>query len=149
MSQRTWRRIPVSTDNAGAHTDPLDWVEEQRLRIFENTVFRKIFDAKRDEVTGEWRKLHNAELHALYSSPGTIRNIKSIRLRWAGHVAAKQERGGKEEEEEKEKQRKRKKTRKREKEKGRKRKDEEREEAEDEEVAERKMKMRKESKRRK
>ncbi|KAJ4442676.1 hypothetical protein ANN_04265 [Periplaneta americana] len=52
-----------------------------------NKVLRKIFGAKRDEVTGEWRKLHNAELHALYSSPDIIRNIKSRRLRWAGHVA--------------------------------------------------------------
>ncbi|KAJ4449410.1 hypothetical protein ANN_00809 [Periplaneta americana] len=48
---------------------------------------KKIFGAKRDEVTGEWRKLHNAELHALYPSPDIIRNIKSRRLRWAGHVA--------------------------------------------------------------
>ncbi|KAJ4438188.1 hypothetical protein ANN_14127 [Periplaneta americana] len=61
--------------------------EEQRLRVFENKVLRKIFGAKRDEVTGEWRKLHNAELHALYLSPDIIRNIKSRRLRWAGHVA--------------------------------------------------------------
>ncbi|KAJ4450358.1 hypothetical protein ANN_01779 [Periplaneta americana] len=61
--------------------------EEQRLRVFENKVLRKIFGAKRDEVTGEWRKLHNAELHVLYSSPDIIRNIKSRRLRWAGHVA--------------------------------------------------------------
>ncbi|KAJ4450438.1 hypothetical protein ANN_01862 [Periplaneta americana] len=61
--------------------------EEQRLRVFENKVLRKIFEAKRDEVTGEWRKLHNAELHALYSSRDIIRNIKSRRLRWAGHVA--------------------------------------------------------------
>ncbi|KAJ4435817.1 hypothetical protein ANN_18436 [Periplaneta americana] len=61
--------------------------EEQRLRVFENKVLRKIFGAKRDEVTGEWRKLHNAELHALYTSPDIIRNIKSRRLRWAGHDA--------------------------------------------------------------
>ncbi|KAJ4433726.1 hypothetical protein ANN_16037 [Periplaneta americana] len=61
--------------------------EEHRLRVFENKVLRKIFRAKRDEVTGEWRKLHNTELHALYSSPDIIRNIKSRRLRWAGHVA--------------------------------------------------------------
>ncbi|KAJ4444042.1 hypothetical protein ANN_05831 [Periplaneta americana] len=46
-----------------------------------------MFGAKRDEITGEWRKLHNAELHALYSSPDIIWNIKSRRLRWAGHVA--------------------------------------------------------------
>ncbi|KAJ4429397.1 hypothetical protein ANN_21554 [Periplaneta americana] len=61
--------------------------EEHRLRVFENKVLRKIFGAKRDEVTGEWRKLHNTELHALYSSPDIIRNIKSRPLRWAGHVA--------------------------------------------------------------
>ncbi|KAJ4441834.1 hypothetical protein ANN_11693 [Periplaneta americana] len=61
--------------------------EEQRLRMFENKVLRKIFGAKRDEVTGEWRKLHNAKLHTLYSSPDIIRNIKFRRLRWAGHVA--------------------------------------------------------------
>ncbi|KAJ4448597.1 hypothetical protein ANN_10616 [Periplaneta americana] len=58
-----------------------------RLRLFENKVLRKIFGAKRDEVTGEWRKLHNTELHSLYSSPDIIRNLKSRRLRWAGHVA--------------------------------------------------------------
>ncbi|KAJ4428817.1 hypothetical protein ANN_25810 [Periplaneta americana] len=61
--------------------------EEHRLTVFENKVLRKIFGAKRDEVTGEWRKLHNTELHALYFSPDIIRNIKSRRLRWAGHVA--------------------------------------------------------------
>ncbi|KAJ4441953.1 hypothetical protein ANN_11817 [Periplaneta americana] len=61
--------------------------KNQRLRVFENKVLRKIFGAKRDEVTGEWRKLHNTELHALYSSPDIIRNIKSRRLKWAGHVA--------------------------------------------------------------
>ncbi|KAJ4431945.1 hypothetical protein ANN_20554, partial [Periplaneta americana] len=57
------------------------------LRVFENKVLRTIFGPKRDEVTGEWRKLHNTELNALYSSPDVIRNIKSRRLRWAGHVA--------------------------------------------------------------
>ncbi|KAJ4442213.1 hypothetical protein ANN_12079 [Periplaneta americana] len=61
--------------------------EEQRLRESENKVLRKIFGAKRDEVTGEWRRLQNAELHALYSSPDIIRNIKSRYLRWARHVA--------------------------------------------------------------
>ncbi|KAJ4444635.1 hypothetical protein ANN_06431 [Periplaneta americana] len=59
----------------------------RELRVFENKVLRKIFGTKRDEVTGEWTKLHNAELHALYSSPDIIRNIKSRLLRWAGHVA--------------------------------------------------------------
>jgi hypothetical protein len=53
----------------------------------ENRVLRKIFGPKRDEVTGEWRRLHNEELYALYSSPNIIRVMKSRRLRWAGHVA--------------------------------------------------------------
>ncbi|KAJ4444563.1 hypothetical protein ANN_06358 [Periplaneta americana] len=57
------------------------------IKGVENKVLREIFGAKRDEITGEWRKLNNAELHALYSSPDIIRNIKSRRLRWAGHVA--------------------------------------------------------------
>jgi hypothetical protein len=55
--------------------------------VFENGVLRGIFGSKRDEVTGEWRKLHNRELHNLYSSPDIIRQIKSRRMRWAGHVA--------------------------------------------------------------
>jgi hypothetical protein len=50
-------------------------------------VLRRIFGPKRDEVTGEWRKLHNEELNGLYCSPNTVRVIKSIRMRWAGHVA--------------------------------------------------------------
>jgi hypothetical protein len=57
------------------------------VRVFENKVLRRIFGSKRDEVTGEWRILHNKELYALYSSPSIIRVIKSRRLRWAGHVA--------------------------------------------------------------
>jgi hypothetical protein len=57
------------------------------LRVFENRVLRRIFDPKRDEVTGDWRKLHNEELHNLYSSPNIIRMIKSRRARWTGHVA--------------------------------------------------------------
>jgi hypothetical protein len=55
--------------------------------VFENRVLRKIFGPKRDEVTGEWRKLHNNELHNLYPSPSIITIIKSRRMRWAGHVA--------------------------------------------------------------
>ena len=55
--------------------------------MFEIKVLRKIFGAMMDEITGEWRKLHNAELHTLYCSPGIIRNLKSRRLRRAGHVA--------------------------------------------------------------
>jgi hypothetical protein len=55
--------------------------------VFENRVLRRIFGPKRDEVTGEWRKLQNEELHDLYSSPSTIRIIRSRRMSWAGHVA--------------------------------------------------------------
>jgi hypothetical protein len=55
--------------------------------VFENRVLRRIFGSKRDDVTGGWRKLHNEELHNLYSSPSTIRMIKSKRMRWAGNVA--------------------------------------------------------------
>jgi hypothetical protein len=60
--------------------------EEHRLRAFENRVLR-IFGLKIDEMTGGWRKLHNEELHNLYSPPSIIRMIKSRRMRWAGHVA--------------------------------------------------------------
>jgi hypothetical protein len=55
--------------------------------VFENRVLRRVFGPKRDEVTGQWRKLHNEELHNLYSSPDIIRQDKSRRMRWAGHVA--------------------------------------------------------------
>jgi hypothetical protein len=61
--------------------------EEHRLRVFENRVLRRIFGPKRDEVTGEWRKLRIDELRDLYSSPRIIRIIKSRRMKWAGHVA--------------------------------------------------------------
>jgi hypothetical protein len=61
--------------------------EQHKLRVFENRVLRRIFGPKRVGVTGEWRKLHNEELHNLYSSPSIIRIIKSRRMRWAGHVA--------------------------------------------------------------
>ena len=71
----------------GCETWSLTLREEHRLRVFENKVLGKIFRAKKDEITGEWRKFHNIELHALYSSPNIIRSIKSSRLRWAGHVA--------------------------------------------------------------
>jgi hypothetical protein len=60
--------------------------EEHRLRFFENRMLRRIFGPKR-EKDGSWRKLHNDELHSLYSSPNIVRVIKSKRMRWAGHVA--------------------------------------------------------------
>jgi hypothetical protein len=61
--------------------------EERKLRVFENRVLRKVFKPKKDEVTGEWRKLHNEELNDLYSLPNIVRVVKSRRMRWAGHVA--------------------------------------------------------------
>jgi hypothetical protein len=70
----------------GCETWSLTLREEHRLRVFENRVLRRIFGLKRAEVTGEWRKLYNEELHILYSSPD-IRQIKSRGMRWAEHVA--------------------------------------------------------------
>jgi len=61
--------------------------EERKLRVFENTVLWRIFGPRRDEVTGEWRRLLNKELNDLYCSPNIVRVIKSRRMRWAGHVA--------------------------------------------------------------
>jgi hypothetical protein len=54
--------------------------------VFENRMLRRIFGPKRDEVAGGWRKLHNEELHGLYSSPSIVKVIKARRMRWAGHV---------------------------------------------------------------
>jgi hypothetical protein len=71
----------------GCETWSLTLRKEHRLRVFENRVLRRIFGPRKDEVTGEWRKLHNEELHDLYSSPSIIRIIKSRRMGWAGHVA--------------------------------------------------------------
>jgi hypothetical protein len=71
----------------GFETWSLTLREEHRLKVFENRVLRRIFEPKTDEVTGEWRKLHNEELHNLYSSTDIIRQVKSRRMRWAGHVA--------------------------------------------------------------
>jgi hypothetical protein len=71
----------------GCETWSLTSWEEHRLRVFENRVVRRIFGPKSDEVTGKWRKFHNGELHNLYSSPDIIRQIKSRRMWWAGHVA--------------------------------------------------------------
>ena len=62
-------------------------VKSRKLMVFENRVLRRIFGPRRDEVTGEWRKLHNEELNDLYSSPNIVRVIKSRGMRWAGHVA--------------------------------------------------------------
>ena len=65
--------------------------EERRLRVFENRVLRRVFGPTRDDVTGEWRKLHNEKLSDLYSLPNIVRVVKSRRMRWAGHVARMRE----------------------------------------------------------
>ena len=68
--------------------------EERKLSVSENMVLRRIFGPRRDEVTGEWRRLHNEELNDLYSSPNIVRVLKSRRMRWAGHVARMGEESG-------------------------------------------------------
>ena len=78
----------------GCETWSLTLREERKLRVLENRVLRRVFGPKRDEVTGEWRKLHNEELSDLYSLPIFVRVVKSRRMRWVGHVARIGERRG-------------------------------------------------------
>jgi hypothetical protein len=77
----------------GYETLSLTLREEHKLRVSENRDLKRIFGSKRDEVTGDWRKLHNEELHNLYSSPNIIRMLKSSRMRWTGHIARMGRRG--------------------------------------------------------
>jgi hypothetical protein len=84
---KIYKSIILTVVLYGCETWPLSLREKYRLRLFENRVLRTIFGPKRVEVTGEWRKLHNEELHILYSSPNIIKQIKSKRMRLAGHVA--------------------------------------------------------------
>jgi hypothetical protein len=84
---KIYRTIILPVVLYGCETWSLTLREERKLRVFENMVLRRIFGPKRDEVTGEWRRLHNKELYALYSSPNIIPVIKSRSLRWARHVA--------------------------------------------------------------
>jgi hypothetical protein len=76
----------------GCETWSLTLREEHRLGVFENRVLKRIFGPKRDEVTGEWRKLHNEELHDLYSSPSIIRIIKAWRMRACSTNGGEEER---------------------------------------------------------
>ena len=87
LKVKTYKTIILLVVLYGCETWSLTLREEHRLRVFKNKVLRKIFGVKRDEITGEWRELHNAELHAFYSLPNIIRNLKSRQMRWAGHVA--------------------------------------------------------------
>ena len=85
--QSIYRTIILPVVLYGCETWSLTLREERRLRMFENRVLRRVFGPKRDEMTGEWRKLHNEELNDLYSLPNIVRVVKSRRMRWAGHVA--------------------------------------------------------------
>jgi hypothetical protein len=91
---KIYRNIILPVVLCGCETLPLTLREECRLRVFENRVLRRVFDPKRDEVAGEWRKLHNEELNDLYSLPNIVRVVKSKRMRWTGHVARMGEESG-------------------------------------------------------
>jgi hypothetical protein len=91
---RVYRTIILRVVLYGCETWSLTLREEQRLRVFQNRVLRRIFGPMRDEATGEWRRLHNEELNDLYSSPNIIRVIKGRRMRCAGHVARMVEKRG-------------------------------------------------------
>jgi hypothetical protein len=84
---RIYKTIILPVVLYGCETWSLTLREKHRLKVFGNRVLRRIFGPKRNEVTGEWRELHNKELHDLYCSPSIIRMIKSRRMRWARHVA--------------------------------------------------------------
>ena len=87
LKVKTYKTIILPVVLYGCETWSLTLLVEHRLRVFQNKVLSNMFGAKKDKIKGEWRKLHNGQLHALYYSPNIIRNLKSRRLRWAGHVA--------------------------------------------------------------
>jgi hypothetical protein len=87
LMEKIYKTIILPVVLYGCETLSVTLRKEHRLRIFENRVLRRIFGPKRDEVTGGWRKLHNGELHGLYSAPSIVRVIKARRMRWAEHVA--------------------------------------------------------------
>jgi hypothetical protein len=86
MKIKMYKTVILPVVLYGCETWSFTLREEQRLRVFENRVLRRIFGPQREE-DGSWRKVHNDELHSLYSSPNIVRVTKSRRLRWAGHVA--------------------------------------------------------------
>ena len=81
---KMYRTIILPVVLYGCETSSLTLREERRLRVFENRLLRRVFGPKRNEVTGEWRKLHNDELRELYSLPNILRVVKSRRMRWVG-----------------------------------------------------------------
>ena len=85
--QDIYRTIILLLVLYGCETWSLTMREERKLRVFDKMVLRRIFGPRRDEVTGDWRRLHNKQLNDLYFSPNIVRVIKSRRMRWAGHVA--------------------------------------------------------------
>jgi len=91
---KIYRTIILPVVLYGCETWSLTLQEERKLRVFENKVLRRIFGPRRDEVMGEWGRLHNEEINVLYSSPNIVQVIKSRRMRWAGHVARMDEERG-------------------------------------------------------
>jgi hypothetical protein len=89
MKIKTYRNTILPVILYECETRSVSLTEESRLRESENNVLRKILGPNRDEVTGEWRRLHKEELYDLYSSPNTIRVIKSRTIRWTGYVTRK------------------------------------------------------------
>ena len=94
LNIKIYRNIIFLVVLCGCETWSVTLREKRRLRVFENRLLSRIFGAKRDDVTGEWRKLHNEELNDMYCSPNIVRVIKSRRMRWPRHVACMGERRG-------------------------------------------------------
>jgi len=94
LNIKIYRTVILPVVLYGCETWSLTLREERKLTVFENRVLRRIFGPRRDEVTGEWRRLHNGELNDFYSSPNIVRVIKSGRMRWAGHVVHMSEEWG-------------------------------------------------------
>jgi hypothetical protein len=87
LKTKIYRTIILPVVLYGCEAWSLTKREERKLRVFDNMVLRRIFGPRRDEVTGEWRRLHNEELNGLYFPPNIVWVIKSRRMRWAGHMA--------------------------------------------------------------